>query len=283
VESLAGRGYRLAEGPRGVRLGELAGSLRTRVLGRAARHLEESDSTNREAERWATQGAPDGALVVAEHQVAGRGRLGRTWADLPGRSLLFSLILRPALAASRAPPLTFVAAISLAETLARWVPTADVEIKWPNDVLLRGRKAAGILLEMRTEGQAVQHVILGIGVNVEGSAEEFPADVRPTSTTVAAHATSPPTRLEVLCGFLEAFEGSYAEFQARGLPGLLPQWARWFRMAGRPIRVHSPRGIVEGRAVGLGPAGSLIVDPGDGQSPVEIFAGDVETSTTRDP
>jgi BirA family biotin operon repressor/biotin-[acetyl-CoA-carboxylase] ligase len=283
VESLPARGYRLGEEPRGVRLGELAGRLRTRVLGRPARHLEETDSTNRAAERWAAEGAPEGALVVAEHQVGGRGRLGRAWFDLPGRSLLFSLVLRPPLAAPRAPPLTFVAAVGLAETLARWVPSGEIEIKWPNDLLLGGRKAAGILLEMRAEGQAVQHVILGIGVNVEGSMAEFPAEFRPRSTTVAAHAEHPPSRLEFLCGFLEAFEQRYEEFLDSGLEGLLPQWNRWFRMAGEQVRVLSPRGRVEGRALGLGATGSLVVDPGDGQTPVEIFAGDVETSTTRCP
>jgi len=283
VESLPARGYRLAERPRGIRPGELVGTLQTRMLGRPARHLEETESTNREAERWAAEGAPEGALVLTEHQIGGKGRMGRAWFDLPGRSLLFSLILRPTLAAQRTPPLTFVAAIGLAETLARWVPEREIEIKWPNDVLLGGRKVAGILLEMRTEGQAVQHVILGVGVNVEGTAEEFPPEVRPLCTTVAAHAGCPPSRLEILCGFLEAFERGYGEFQARGLEGLLPQWNRWFRMAGQHVRVHSPRGLVEGRAVGLGAAGSLVVDPGEGQTSVEIFAGDVEASTTRYP
>jgi len=281
VESLPARGYRLTQRGSGVRPGELAAALRTRRLGRPVRHCAEVDSTNREAERWAAEGGPEGALVLAEEQTAGRGRLGRSWAAVPGRSLLFSLLLRPQLPAAQAPPLTFAAAIALAEALARWVPAEALELKWPNDVLLGGRKAAGILLEMRAEGQRAEHVILGVGVNVEGAAEDFPEEVRALCTTVWAWAPARPRRLDVLCAFLEAFESAYDDFLVRGLDALLPRWNRWFRLRGEPIRVHTGRGVVQGTALGLSPAGSLRVDPGDGTAPVEILAGDVERSTTR--
>lgn len=283
VESLPARGYRLTPQGPGLRPGELAASLRTRRLGRPARHCAAVDSTNREAERWAADGAPEGALVLAESQTAGRGRLGRTWADVPGRSLLFSLVLRPTLPAAQTPPLTFAAAVALAEALSRWAPAEALELKWPNDVLLGGRKAAGILLEMRAEGQRTEHVILGVGVNVEGDPGQYPAEVRNLCTTVAAWASPTPRRFEVLCAFLEAFESAYDEFLESGLAGLLPRWNRWFRLEGEPIRVQTPGGTLAGRALGLGTTGSLRVDPGGGRPEVEIFAGDVERCTTRVP
>lgn len=283
VESLPARGYRLTQRGSGVRPGELAAALQTRHLGRPVRHCAVVDSTNREAERWAAEGAPEGALILAEEQSAGRGRLGRTWVDVPGRSLLFSLLLRPPLPAAQTPPLTFAAGIALAEALARWVPAEALELKWPNDVLLGGRKTAGILLEMRAEGSRAEHVVLGVGVNVEGEAADFPAEVRALCTTVWSWAPARPRRLEVLCAFLEAFESAYDDFLAGGLDGLLPRWNRWFRLRGEPIRIHTGRGLVQGRALGLGPTGSLRVDPGDGSPPVEVLAGDVERSTTRTP
>ncbi|MDW7709055.1 MAG: biotin--[acetyl-CoA-carboxylase] ligase [Deferrisomatales bacterium] len=283
VESLPARGYRLTQQGSGLRPGELAATLRTRRLGRPARHCSSVDSTNREAERWAGAGAPEGALVLAERQTAGRGRLGRTWADLPGRSLLFSLLLRPPLPAAQTPPLTFAAAVALAEALARWVPPQALELKWPNDVLLGGRKVAGILLEMRAEGQRTEHVILGVGVNVEGDPAEYPTAIRDLCTTVAAWTCPPPRRSEVLCAFLEAFESAYEDFLQTGLEALLPRWHRWFRLQGQAVRVQTPGGTVEGRAVGLGPTGSLLVDTGKGAPVREIFAGDVERSTTRVP
>jgi BirA family biotin operon repressor/biotin-[acetyl-CoA-carboxylase] ligase len=283
VESLPARGYRLVEGGSGLRPGELAAALRTGRLGRAVRHLSRVDSTNREAERWAAEGAPEGALVLAEEQTAGRGRLGRTWADLPGRSLLLSLLLRPPLPAAETPPLTFAAAVALAEALARWVPSRDLELKWPNDVLLGGRKVAGILLEMRSEGQRTEYVILGVGVNVEGRSADYPAEVRALGTTVAEWASPAPRRFDVLCAFLEAFESAYDAYLASGLSALLPRWNRWSRLDGQPVRVQTPRGLVEGRALGLGPTGSLRVDPGGGREVQEVFAGDVERSTTRVP
>lgn len=281
VESLRARGYRLREGPRGLRPGAIASRLRTRRLGRELRHLAEVDSTNREAERWALEGAPEGALVLAEHQRAGRGRLRRDWLDRPGQGLLFSLVLRPDLPAAEAPALTFAAAVALAECVSRWVPADRVEIKWPNDVLLEGRKAAGILLEMRCEGQRVEHVILGVGVNVAGRPAELPPEVRALGTTVAACAASPPDRLELLCGFLEDFEPLYDRFREEGFPFLQQRWNRWFRRVDQWLRVKTPAGTVAGRARGLGPGGALLLDPGDG-TPVTVFAGDVETSTSRD-
>ncbi|GAB4276784.1 MAG: biotin--[acetyl-CoA-carboxylase] ligase [Deferrisomatales bacterium] len=282
VESVPARGYRLAGDPRGLRPGEVLARLTTRRLGRPVRHLESVDSTNREAERWALEGAPEGALVVADHQDAGRGRLGRSWVDRKGHSLLLSLVLRPDLPAAQAPALTYVASVALAETLGRWIPRNAIEIKWPNDVLVAGGKVAGILLEMRCEAQRVDHVILGVGINVGGRPEDLPADLRAPATTVAACASSPPHRLAVLCAFLQAMEDGYERFLARGYDDLRAAWNRWFRMAGQRLRVRTAAATVEGVALGLGPSGALLLDRGDGCTEA-VLAGDLESGTLRTP
>jgi BirA family transcriptional regulator, biotin operon repressor / biotin---[acetyl-CoA-carboxylase] ligase len=280
VESLPALGYRLEGRARGLRPGELASRLRTKRMGRSSRHLERLDSTSREAERWARESAPEGALVVAERQDAGRGRLGRSWHHLPGKSLLFSLVLRPPLTVAAAPLLTYAAAVALARAFARWVPTEEIEIKWPNDVLLQGRKVAGILLEVRAEGQAVEYVILGIGINVEGELDEFPEELRSRAGSVAHYAATPPGRLELLCAVLEEFETTYDSFLDEGFPPLRKEWNEWFRMARRAIQVQTIGGTMEGVAVGLGENGALLLEAEQGLR--EVYAGDVELAGMRD-
>ncbi len=280
VVSLPGRGYRLGSGRRGVRAGEVRARIPAGGLGLPCRHLPITGSTNREAEAWARRGAPHGALVTADHQSDGRGRLGRPWLDRPGETLLFSLVLRPDLPAARAPTLTFAAAVALAESLGSWIPEKDIAIKWPNDVLLSGRKAAGILLEMRAEAQRVEHVILGVGVNVGGTAVALDETIRPLATTVAEHAHPAPDRLDVLCGFLDRFGSWYDRLGRDGFEPVRAEWNRWFRARNRPVRVRTGNRVVAGLALGLTRDGGLVVEQSDGGR-VEILAGDVEAATTR--
>lgn len=271
-----------AAGRRGITAEEVTACLPTARLGRPMLYLREVDSTNREAERWAGGGAPEGALVIAEHQRAGRGRLGRSWLDLPGQSLLLSLVLRPPVSPAWCPALTFVAAVALADALDRWIPRDLLEIKWPNDVLCGGRKVAGILLEMRCEGERVEHVILGVGVNVGGNLARFPQELRRRCTSVAEWAKdSAPDRLDVLCAFLGELERWYAEFLSGGLQAIRERWNSWFKMAGQRLRAETDRGVVEGAARGLGPTGALVLETDDGRF-LEILAGDVERSTVNE-
>ncbi len=280
VESLPGRGYRLGPGRRGVRAGEIRARLPAGGLGLPCRHLPIAGSTNREAEAWARRGAPHGALVTADHQSDGRGRLGRAWLDRPGETLLLSLVLRPDLPAARAPTLTFAAAVALAEALGSWMPAEEIEIKWPNDVLLSGRKVAGILLEMRAEAQRVEHVILGVGVNVGGTSGDLAEEICSLATTVAEHADPAPDRLDVLCGFLERFGSWHDRLGRDGFEPVRAEWDRWFRARNRPVHVRTGNRVVVGLARGLTQNGGLGVERPDGGR-VEILAGDVEASTTR--
>jgi len=280
VESLPGRGYRLAAGRGEVSAGEIAARLATRRLGKTLRHLAETASTNRDALAWADEGAPEGALVVADRQTAGRGRLGRAWHGEPGESLLMSLVLRPPVAAAQAPLLTFVAAAALAEALGRWIDPALIEIKWPNDLLVEGRKVAGILLEARTEGARAGCVVVGLGVNVAGDPARFPPEIRETAGIVGRFAPSAPEGLDVLCGFLEAFEELYERFLAEGFAAIRPRWDRWFAMAGREVTVHGGKAPLRGRVAGLGDDGALVLEAPDGTRH-RIHAGDVSQATTK--
>ncbi len=295
IESLPTRGYRLA-GPTGeLRPAELESRLSTSRIGRTVLHLERTDSTNREAARWAGRSedaAPEGALVVADEQTAGRGRLGRAWYGNPGDTLMLSLVLRPPLPATDVGLITFVTGIAAAETVARWFGEAPVELKWPNDVLLLGRKVAGILLESRIEGAMAEYVIAGIGINVRGSRAQMPEEFRALAAVMAEELSGAPensgpergelTPLSVAVEFLEAFERVYDEFLAGGFEAVLPRWERFFRMESRPVTVTGQRGVTSGVVAGMSPEGALLVDTGGGVV-AKVHSGDVAFSTTKAP
>lgn len=285
IESLPARGYVLRAGLEEARPAELAARLTTKRMGRLHRHFDEVGSTNREAVKWATEDVEEGALVTAARQSAGRGRLGRKWLDRPGESLLMSLVLRPDLELTKVNGITYVTAIALAETISAWVGEERIEIKWPNDVLLGGRKVAGILLESHVEGGAAKFVVVGLGLNVGGDIDGFDHEIRQLATTVQANVddgapNKAPTVLDALATFLARFEELYDTFQRDGLTGLSGRWNHWFRMAGRRVTVKMGEKTLSGEVIGLDGDGALELRTEGGQRE-KILAGDVMLSTTK--
>jgi BirA family biotin operon repressor/biotin-[acetyl-CoA-carboxylase] ligase len=238
--------------------GTLLHLLRARRLGRAYEFFSACASTNDMVRSRAAAGAAEGLLVVADSQTAGRGRLGRSWHSPPGQNLYLSLLLRPALPASHAAPLTLLAGAALADTLAK----AGVlpRLRWPNDLLvpMAGgfRKVAGILTEMATDGEAIRHIVLGVGVNVNGL--EFPPELAERATSLRIALGRSLDRARLLAGFLNAFEPIYDDFLARG-PGLgLAQWRRYADL-GRMCRIDRDGARVEGIATDIDDSGALLV------------------------
>lgn len=216
-------------------------------------HLDEVTSTQSVAFELAADGVPDGTVVVADHQTAGRGRRGRGWYDEPGANLLFSIVLRPRLELARLPTLSLTAAVAVAEALAE-VAALPARLKWPNDVLVEGRKIAGILLESRTDGAPL--VVLGLGVNV--GQRSFPSDVAAGATSIALMSGRALARDVVLAAVL----GRFGEWRARlEADGFAPVRERWLALADTIGRVVSIDGI-RGTAVELDADGALIVAAG---------------------
>jgi BirA family biotin operon repressor/biotin-[acetyl-CoA-carboxylase] ligase len=226
--------------------------------------FERIDSTNDEAVRRAEAGAGEGTLVVAAEQGAGRGRRGRAWISPPG-NLYCSLLLRPACAVAEAAQLGFAAALAVAEAASLFLPPdARVTCKWPNDVLLGGRKFAGILLQSRASGAAVDWLVIGIGVNLASHPEdtEYPA----TSLGAATPAQFIPILGERLLAWYETWRGGFAVLRAA--------WLVRAEGLGGPIRVRLPDSELEGRFAGLDEAGRLMLDGPHGSRVIaaaEIF------------
>lgn len=226
-------------------------------------------STSDEARRRAREGAPEGTLITARVQTAGRGRQGRIWVSQPG-NLHGSLLLRPDAHIARVAQLGFAAGLAVADAIHAFAPKAAVTLKWPNDVLLDGRKAAGILLE--SEGDAagrVAFVVIGIGVNLMA----YPADTEFPATSLKAAAGNAPTPEAFLALLAPALALWYERWRADGFAALRRAWLERAACLGQALRARLPGETVEGRFAGLDDDGLLLLDGPQGQR--RIAAGDV--------
>lgn len=282
IDGVPGGGYRLASAPDRLYREEIAHGLETTWLAREVQYFDTIDSTNRVAYELAQQGAAHGTAVIAEGQTAGRGRLGRSFYSPPYLNLYTSIVLRPELNTVEAPTLILTAAVAVAEAVSETVREAaggrgeaDVEIKWPNDVLLGGRKTSGILMEMSAEATRVCFAVLGIGVNLNVERESFPDEFRSLATSLRSHIAAEIDR-PAFCRRLYCKLEEVLDAQARGgFAAVRPRFEARFRMPGRRVRVVQLNGSeLAGVARGIASDGALEVERGDGEI-IRVIAGDV--------
>ena len=243
----------------------------TSWLGRRLVELEECGSTNDEAAALAAAGAAHGTVVVADRQRSGRGRLGRSWFSPAGENLYLSCVLRPPLAPDALPPVTLAAGLAVAEAVAGAVPA--VRVHWPNDVVVAGKKLAGVLTEMTTRGARVESAVVGIGLNV--NAAGFPPDLGRPATSLFLETGRRRPLAEVRGEILDRLESWLERFFAEGIPAVARGWRTWGGMAGARVRVDLGGGReLLGTAGGLAGDGGLEVTDDAGRLHV-VRAGDV--------
>lgn len=267
-------GYRLiGDGPDKLTAEVVQPLLTTVVLGCPYYYLAETDSTNNRAKHLARGGAPEGAVVLAERQTGGRGRLGRAWHS-PGGGLWFSVILRPDLPPARAPEATFVAAVAAVDALQAF-PGLRVGIKWPNDLVAGGRKLGGILTELAAEAEKLEWLVIGIGLNVNLSRDAFPPALREVSTSVAALVGHPVDRACLLARIIGALETWYQTWLAEGFAPVISAWRERQVCLGRPVCVRTGRGEEwRGQALSVDDQGALLVEREPGVVK-RVICGDV--------
>jgi len=268
VNQLRREGYRISSSPRlgytldsvpdSLLAAEIAENLQTRIQDRKIISCREMQSTQDHAKKLAIQGSSEGTIVVAETQSAGRGRLGRSWASPPG-GLYFSVILRPGITLDGAAGLPLVAAVALARAIQRYTTVAP-GLKWPNDVLIKKRKAAGILVEMSAEMDRLDWVVIGIGVNVAAASEQLPPEIRPTSTSLAIESARTVHRVQLLGDILYELEGALDMFQTEGFEPLRKQWKEKSHTLGKHVTVVGSRQSIEGKAVDIDDRGALVME-----------------------
>lgn len=248
----------------------LARDLQTRVLGRRVVYYERIGSTNDVARQLADAGEPEGTLVIADEQGAGRGRLGRAWVAPARSSLLMSLVLRPALPPLAAPRVTMAVALGACEAIHA-TTRLRAQIKWPNDLQIRGKKFAGILAESGIVGEKLEYVIVGIGVNVNFDTARV-AGIPADATSLASEMGKPLARASLAQALLRSIETWYARLRAG--EDLRAAYQNYWATGGQIVRVRTVDGIETGRAVEVDENGALILQRADG-SLVLLRVGDV--------
>jgi len=244
--------------------------LRTDLIGRSMVYFSSIGSTNDLLKELAAQGAPEGTLVIADEQTAGKGRLGRKWLAPPGTSILLSLLFHPDFAPHRAPRLTMICSLAIADAI-EGLTGLPVGLKWPNDVFVRGKKVGGILTESGTTGGHLDYVVVGMGLNVNLAVSALP-ELRDIATSLSEELGGEVSRLELLWRILEGIEMRYKSLRRGESPH--EEWAARLVNLGHQMQVTTSDGVLVGWAEGVDTDGALILHTPDGQRK-RVLAGDV--------
>jgi BirA family biotin operon repressor/biotin-[acetyl-CoA-carboxylase] ligase len=242
---------------------EISYNLKAKTMGREIHAFKSVQSTNTVAYHLASSGVPEGTLVVAEIQTKGRGRLGRLWHSPENRGIYFSLVLRPKIHPTRAPGISLVSAVAVAETIAAY-DDFKIGIKWPNDVLLSDRKVAGILTELSAELDRVNFVIVGIGINANHRRIDFPDDLRKTATSIRIDGKKRIRRVDFLQRLLYNFEKEYFAFKKSGLEKSRKKILKYSSLLYTEVGLKIGRKAVSGKVIDIDKLGRLVIETADG-------------------
>ena len=274
IEASPHFGYKLVDSPDALHADDLLARLgKTRVVGRDIQVFEQTTSTNDVIEKLARDGVKEGVVVFAESQTRGRGRLGRKWISPTRKGLWFSVLLRPSVSPQETTQLTVASATALRRAI-KTVTGLSAEIKWPNDLLLGGKKVAGILTEMSAEVDRVQHIILGIGVDVNQDANEFPAELRGIATSLKIEAGEAISRAGLATEMLRELDADYTRIGAGKFPQLADEWEAGCATIGKNVSVQMGARLIRGRAEALDDDGALLVRTEHGHLE-RVIGGDV--------
>lgn len=258
IESIQNKGYHLLSVPDVINGIELESIRNTKWAGSETCYFDSLDSTNTKAKELAESGYPSGAFVVAEQQTAGKGRRGRSWVSPRGTDIYMTLMLKPDINPNNASMLTLVSAVAVCNAIRR-VAEVQAMIKWPNDVVVNGKKICGILTEMSAQFDYINHIVIGIGINVHN--EHFPEEIAETAGSLLLECGRRFHRADLIEGFLEEFERLYDIYlETEDMTGMQKEYDQMLVNRGRQVRVLDPKEPFEGKAMGITKRGELIVD-----------------------
>ena len=251
---------------------ELRACFLTRIIGRRIEYYEELESTNTEALRLALENAPEGTVVIADAQSEGRGRLDRIWESPPSLNLYLSVVLRPDIPAAASSLIPLMVGVAVADVISKYGP-GPVRLKWPNDVLIDGKKICGILTEMRTKADRVHFIIVGIGVNINMRKLDFPRGIRETATSLRILTECELDRIDVAIRLFESLERWYRIFLSGGEAAIREKWLQYADIIGKRIEVVFKSETQRGTVAGLDEHGALLLEGETGVQ--QVLAGDV--------
>jgi BirA family biotin operon repressor/biotin-[acetyl-CoA-carboxylase] ligase len=274
IEATPHLGYQLLSAPDVLHADDLISQLgKTKVIGRDIRVFRETTSTNDIVDKLARDGVKEGVVVFAESQTKGRGRLGRKWLSPSKKGLWFSILLRPDLRPQEMTQLTVASATALRRAIQAHTGLRS-EIKWPNDVLIGGKKVAGILTELTAELDRVKYAILGIGVDVNLNQSDFPSELRKSTTSLKAELGKPVSRPELAVAILRELDRDYARLCGGRFQALADEWEEHCETIGHRVKIRIGERQIRGRAESLGEDGVLLLRTDHGHLE-RIVGGDV--------
>lgn len=271
IDAVKNKGYKLIQTPDIVTAEEVDSLLETEWAGHPVVYEEEQESTNQTAKMLAEQGASHGTLVVAERQVSGRGRRGRPWHSPKGSGIWMSILLRPQIHPMSASMLTLVAAMAVYDAISSRVE--GCAIKWPNDIVINGRKVCGILTEMSSELDNIHYVVIGIGINV--NTDDFPEDIAAVAASMHVITGEYYKRAEIIADVWKSFEKYYDQFlQTENLSLMVESYNQRLINMGRKVYIEERGSQYEGTACGIDSEGALLVEKTDGTR-TAVISGEV--------
>ena len=276
VEAVRNRGYHIVDSPDVMTKEELDSLIKTQWAGRNILYYDVTDSTNLRVKQAGDEGAPHGTLAVADRQTAGRGRRGRTWISPAGSSIYMSILLRPEITPDKASMLTLVMALSVTEGIGQCMAQSEcpaLQIKWPNDIIINGKKLAGILTEMSSQIDYINHVTIGAGINV--NMPDVPKEIAQTATSLRIECGHTVKRAPLIAAVMERLEENYEIFlKTQDLSGLIDRYSALLVNRDREVQILGAKETYRAHAIGIDRTGELIVRREDG-TVEKIYSGEV--------
>lgn len=259
IEAQQNKGYRLMSAPDLMTEAEIKSLMHTEWVAKEVLYFDTIDSTNTKAQELAEKGYPSGTLVVADKQESGKGRRGRSWVSPSGTGIFMTLMIKPDINPNNASMLTLVAALAVAKAITS-VTGEEALIKWPNDIVINGKKVCGILTEMNAQFDYINHIVVGIGINVHN--ESFPEEISQMASSLMIEAGGKRFhRAQIIAETMSYFEQYYDTFlKTQDLSALVREYDELLVNMNKAVRVLDPKEPFDGKAMGITPKGELIVD-----------------------
>ncbi|MCA1039830.1 biotin--[acetyl-CoA-carboxylase] ligase [Bacillus infantis] len=274
LEAVRRKGYRIVKTTEKVTADEIRLGMKTSLLGTEIHYEESVDSTQKIAHRLAYDDAPEGTIVVAEEQLNGRGRMDRKWHSPKYTGIWMSVILRPEIPLPRAPQLTLLAAVAVVQSIEECTALSP-QIKWPNDILIGGKKVTGILTELQAEADRIFSIIIGIGINVNQQLEDYPEELRGTATSLAIEKGGNLSRAELIRVVLQKLENLYKLYMEKGFYPIRLLWESYAVSIGKQITARTISGSISGKALGITEEGVLRIEDEAGEIH-HVYSADIE-------
>jgi BirA family transcriptional regulator, biotin operon repressor / biotin---[acetyl-CoA-carboxylase] ligase len=263
LEAVRRKGYRIVRTPETITADEIRLGLKTKFIGKNIHYEESVESTQKIAHRLAYEDVPEGTVIIAEEQTTGRGRMDRKWHSPKYTGIWMSLILRPNIALTKAPQLTLLTAVAIVQAIEE-ITDLTPEIKWPNDILLNGKKVTGILTELQAEADRIHSIIIGIGINVNQSNGDFPIELQKIATSLLIEKRETISRADLIKAIFTKMEKLYLLFLDQGFLPIKLLWESYAVSIGKSITARTITHTIVGKALGITDEGVLKIEDESG-------------------